>query len=1135
MNSATWWEQYHQEHWQQNDGSTQTRLFMQGLVAALPATIAAELRAGGRTVLDWGCALGEGVDELARAFPDCAVAGADCADSAIATARAHFPDREFVLTDDEDLPAIYDVVVTSNCLEHFRNPLAVVLRHLQRTRRLYIAMVPWNEAPLIDQHFAQFREESFPAELAGFRRVHSAVFPVDPRAWPDDQLLVVYASPEWQAEHGLGPGADDGRGRGRGGSLVEIQAAVQALRDDPAARIVAAEVRQLRRSAERLRADLDVALARTAHGEAQLAASRSEVQRLQRELAAAEQRRAELTERLARQAEVLAEAEGRRAAAAAAQARVEDQLRHLTGSAAWRLTRAACRAVDLVAPAGTLQHGLLRWIGRAVAFVLRLPLRAGAWLARRLAGPPPMTWYAWFFDRFRRRRAANVGISGDGVEVPCQPGLVSIVLPVYNGADYIRESLDSILAQDFADFELIVVDDGSTDATPEILQDYAGRDPRVRVHRQQNQKLPRALNAGFRRARGEFLTWTSADNRLKPAFLSRMVACLRRHPDWDMTWANVDIIGDDGRPLRGSAWYLHYQTPPGSEHVALPEDPSELNVWPNNYVGAAFLYRARVPALLGGYSPFRFGLEDYDYWMRVNALLTLRHADFPEPVYDYRFHQTSLTSRDRELGITRSRQRLMVFEEFRRDFAQGPLVWVLAEATGAAAAVRSELRARAEAAGHRVLERAAVDAAHWPELWTPAVYLQCVADAAAVPAPPEDLPGSVARVLVCAGAAAVADDWDLSVQLGGPVAPAADAAVLRAADPRALLLAVDVWARSAQLERIERAVERPEPDRFDASVILCTYRRSDRLARALASVLAQDFDPARFEVIVVDNGQEHAAIAEVLQQCRAAAGEEAGPAVRLLHAPVTGLSHARNAGLAAARGRCLLFLDDDAVADPDWVAVMVAAFDAHPDAGVIGGRIVLHDPAPAPPWWRPEWRGYWSHFDPGHAGYHQAAGWWEFPWGANWGARRTALLQSGGFRTAYGRVGNDFGGGEELVAGQIAVSLGWTVGVEPRSRVLHDVEPARFTWQHVQRTIRAAMHVDYQMQRDLYLPMEPSLLAPFLRVLRGALPGLLSPRSDRWQRRHAWARIAGAFGVLWRKRGDRRRRRGRPLALGGGR
>jgi glycosyltransferase involved in cell wall biosynthesis len=99
---------------------------------------------------------------------------------------------------------------------------------------------------------------------------------------------------------------------------------------------------------------------------------------------------------------------------------------------------------------------------------------------------------------------------------------VSVILPTYNQAEYLPLALDSIFQQTWRDFELIVVNDGSTDATPKILEryhsQYAGRCPFHVVH-QANQKLPRALNEGFRRARGEYLTWTSSDNVLHPEYI----------------------------------------------------------------------------------------------------------------------------------------------------------------------------------------------------------------------------------------------------------------------------------------------------------------------------------------------------------------------------------------------------------------------------------------------------------------------------------------------------------------------------------------------------------------------------------------------------------------------------------------
>ncbi len=107
---------------------------------------------------------------------------------------------------------------------------------------------------------------------------------------------------------------------------------------------------------------------------------------------------------------------------------------------------------------------------------------------------------------------------------------VSIVLPCYNGARFLAASLDSILAQTFTDWELIIVNDHSTDASPQIANQYAARDPRIRViHNETNLKLPASLNVGFGAARAPYLTWTSDDNMAKPDWLSTLVEYLNAH------------------------------------------------------------------------------------------------------------------------------------------------------------------------------------------------------------------------------------------------------------------------------------------------------------------------------------------------------------------------------------------------------------------------------------------------------------------------------------------------------------------------------------------------------------------------------------------------------------------------------
>ena len=128
--------------------------------------------------------------------------------------------------------------------------------------------------------------------------------------------------------------------------------------------------------------------------------------------------------------------------------------------------------------------------------------------------------------------------------------LVTVAIPVFNGARYLPEALDAHLAQDFTDFEIIVLDNASTDATPSIVQTYVERDERVRsVRHERNIGLPQNFNAGVPLARGTYFRWAAHDDLVAPTSLARCVEVLETRPDVVMAYPKTILIDRDGAEI----------------------------------------------------------------------------------------------------------------------------------------------------------------------------------------------------------------------------------------------------------------------------------------------------------------------------------------------------------------------------------------------------------------------------------------------------------------------------------------------------------------------------------------------------------------------------------------------------------
>lgn len=210
-----------------------------------------------------------------------------------------------------------------------------------------------------------------------------------------------------------------------------------------------------------------------------------------------------------------------------------------------------------------------------------------------------------------------------------QTPLVSIVLPTYNGAKYIGHSVRSCLDQTYANWELIIVDDASTDDTAERLAELSQSDSRIRVIRHAvNQKLPAALNTGFAQVKGDYLTWTSDDNQFRPQALTEMIAFLEANPQVGLVYTDYSLINESGQETQ-------------QRRVA---DSDQL--YATNSVGPSFLYRRKVMEEVGEYARDLFLAEDYDYWLRISAKFQL--AALHQDLYRYRLHPQSLTSSRRD-------------------------------------------------------------------------------------------------------------------------------------------------------------------------------------------------------------------------------------------------------------------------------------------------------------------------------------------------------------------------------------------------------------------------------------------------------------------------------------------------------
>jgi|GEM_PF-589271 glycosyltransferase involved in cell wall biosynthesis len=577
---------------------------------------------------------------------------------------------------------------------------------------------------------------------------------------------------------------------------------------------------------------------------------------------------------------------------------------------------------------------------------------------------------------------------------------IGVVIPSYNQKRYLVECIESVIAQSFPPSQIVICDDASSDGSQEVITEYAAKYPKLitALLHPQNLGLGRNFNSGLRRIAQEYVSMIAADDVWSPDKLKHEVEALKAHGQARWAYSAATEIDQNGEYIQKH----EYDTQWRSGNVLVPMLCLDLPV-------RNCLIEADLMKEIGYYDETFTVAEDWD--LRIRLAVASPAVYVNQATVHYRKHAASVSNWSPELYLD---------SHLKLDLKHRSVTASLH--SGQRSLVTKYRRKRI-----RWYYRATVVEAlnHGHRMLAFKYFLEMVVKTR------------------------TSRDLKLMARILLPVRYA------------------DRISRLRTRDKTQVSTDRLPEDRFSIDVdyrdlvahdimskrktlisgVICSHRRPDTLTAAIQSLVDQTLANDLYEIIVVDNNSKDET-REIVQRL-ANEHRRNGLQIRYSLERKLGLSHARNRSIAMSNADVVAFVDDDAVASPQWLESVLAGYEKSPDVWAVGGPVDPIWDGVQPKWLTPSMYGMLSLLDMGEEA--RTIVWPERIIGVNCSFRRQAFDEVGIFATSLGRKGNGLLGFEDTEIQQRIHGLKKQVLYVPEALVFHRVPGERMTRRYFAR------------------------------------------------------------------------------------